>query len=261
MRNKIKLNSIIFLGMGLAILVILLRPSKDLKNILRSVGQKYVVSKGFPPLRYNIDLMNIPMGYLDLDIQDEDENGKDFYRGQALLKPPALLNNISFDNLGFHMTSFIDKQSLLPRRFETIDVYSAKKGKNKRTIEYHHPELFMHYKTQDEDIEDDTRDYVSLLIWLMSQNYERDNLVKSTLNVNRKIYLVVGKVKDFEIFHVDQHDYTVVYLRVQFLQIKEKYGVVSSIPIDIAMVELQDTYIPLLMKIRKGWLRSDIWLN
>ncbi len=136
---------------------------------------------------FKMKLLGIPLGYLYLRnggvIQ---KDSRRLFRISIELKPWFWLQKASKDKVGFRMTSLVTEE-LLPVEFEQIDLMKLKKGKMGRKIVYHHDDLFMERRGYKEDIEADTRDLVSVVLWIFANSYTDQTGYHTTFNIERDL--------------------------------------------------------------------------
>ena len=139
---------------------------------------------------FKIKFFGMYLGYLYL------RNDGMFLRdGQKLcrisieLKPWVWLQRISGDRIGFKMSSLATVNDLLPIEFEQIDLMKLKNGKYGRKTIYHHDDLFMERRGYKEDIDFDTRDIVTTILWTLTNDYYADQInYRTTLNIGRNLF-------------------------------------------------------------------------
>ncbi len=201
-----------------------------MRNIVRHFENFYQKASFHDELNYKLYFMNLPLGYLKVKIGELQEQDKNIYKAHLRLRPWSFLSRISNHNIGLNMTSRIDRQSLLPLRYEQTDLYSLKKGKIKRILEYDHQALTISKKGHLEDIEEDTRDYPTWFLWLMSQDYTKRQPFKTTININKLIFLSVGKVKDSFEYETKKYKINVMKVKFDFLKMEQDYHVTKVLP-------------------------------
>lgn len=234
--------------------------SKQIEHIIKTANEKYSNENIHLKARYRLYFMNLPLGYLNLEKKETQYERRNVYKIHLNIRPFNLFKIISLDNIGIDFTALIDKNRLLPYRFEQSDLYSTKRGKSPRTIVYHHEDLFIERKGNAEDIQDDTRDPVSIILWLMSQDYENTQFIKSTLNINRTIYVVVGKVKDGTSLGGRANGPKLVELKLKILQLDRGFNPVNTFPMTVYLVKKGKIYLPVRLDIRKFGLPFNIVL-
>ncbi len=234
---------------------------QSLEHLVK-VGQKRCAPDA--PCRefsYGIYVMNIAAGELKLGIQESPYQDREALEAHLSLRPFKFLRAISSDGIGVDGVSFFNKENLLPYLFEQTTPYAMRKGKTGKTIEYHHGERWMLRKAKKEDIEEDTRDPVSLIVWLMSRDYENEDLFKSTLNINRKIYTVVGKVGERRSLVKDGIETRLMKLKLKILGRDAGYRLRSQLPVEVYLLQRGEVYVPILFDIKMGWLHITAALS
>ncbi len=207
---------------------------------------------------YGIYVYNIPFGHVDLKIERDSYQNQDVNKIHFSVLPPFILRVLSFDNLGMDLLSLSDKNNLLPYYFEQNSIYKKKKNQEGRKINYVHPELLMLRGDSKEDILDDTRDPLSFIVWLMSQDYEHKDLIKTTLNIKRKTYLVIGKVKERNSQPLGNNTSQLIRLKLNVLQIDRGYRIIASVPIEVYLMKTGAVYVPLLFNVKIGWFHVTL---
>lgn len=228
---------------------------QKLEPILERTHQKYSGEETQRDLGYRIYIMNIPFGSFRLAEEPIIYEGRHARKICFYLRPPALLRAISFDNIGLNLTTVMDAQDLLPYYFEQSDVYSAKKGKSPKRIVYHHDALWMERKGYKEDIWDDTRDVVSMISWLMSQEYSDEKFLKTTMNINRTIYLVAGKTREMDLPRKQLPQEGVLEVRLKILQLDKIFKKSGEWGATVYLMKAGQRYLPLFFRANKGFIR------
>lgn len=163
------------------------------------------------------------------------------------IKPWPWLQKVSKDSLGWRMTSTVDRNTLLPEFFEENVLSKIKKGKSGRSVVYHHDQLYMERKIYKEDILPDTRDLASLLFWLMDRDYHDQQVVKTTMNISRNIYLIVGQAHDISL-HSSQGAHT-FRMDLRFIQMDHRFQAVRIWPVEMYFLRMKGWSLPVLINI------------
>lgn len=256
-----KIRVLVFFLLGSLILVsFFLSFRKQRISYLVDTALKKYSSAALESGYFHFDLyfLNIYLGRFLLSMNEGAFQGKEIYEGNLSLKPPSFLRKLSGDRIGLDVSSIIDQRTLLPYYFEQNDAFRKKRGKKGRIIEYHHDQLMMVRKGKIEDIEDDTRDYASLVAWVMKQDYTQKTFLKSTLNINRTIYLVLAKVQGNSLA---QDTVPLVKLKIKFIELTKDYQGKDELIVDACLFKVNDYYLPLLLKFRKGLFVFTVSLN
>lgn len=228
---------------------------QKLEPILERTHQKYSGEETQRDWGYRIYIMNIPFGSFRLTEESIIYEGRHARKICFYLRSPALLRAVSFDNIGLNLTTVMDAQDLLPYYFEQSDVYSAKKGKSPKRIVYHHDALWMERKGYKEDIWDDTRDVVSMISWLMSQEYSDEKFLKTTMNINRTIYLVAGKTREMDLPRKQLPQERVVQVRLKIFQLDKTFNKSGEWGATVYLMKAGQRYLPLFFRANKGFIR------
>ena len=199
------------------------------------------------PLTYRVSLLNIPLGTLTLRFCAEPQTAFDpsLCQMELRLTPVNWLFHLSQKNLGLQMTTWMDKKTFLPAQYQLQNFYALKKGKPSKTVKYNHSGLFLEHKGKRGSILDDTRDILSTVYWLMNQDLDKVKLLKTTMNTNRRLYLVVGKSRDTG-FKKNQGE--LIRVDFRFLKLKQEFQVDQVIPMKMEFVKKGDLYIPILIQ-------------
>ncbi len=229
--------------------------SQRLGSIFERTRRSYLRAETQTDWGYRIYIMNIPFGSFRLTEEPIIYEGRHARKIHFQLRPPALLRAVSFDNIGLNLTTVMDAQDLLPYYFEQSDVYSAKKGKSPKRIVYHHDALWMERKGYKEDIWDDTRDVVSMISWLMSQEYGDERFLKTTMNINRTIYLVAGKTKEMDSPRKQPSQEKVSEVRLKIFQLDKTFNKSGEWRATVYLMKAGQRYLPLFFRANKGFLR------
>ncbi len=258
-----KVRALIFILPILFILAWLLWPKQSSLSSLATIARTKYSSAALEnsDVHFNLYCGRIYLGQLLLNIKEGVFQGEEVYETTLDLKPPEFLRKVSGDRTGLNVFSILSQKTLLPYYFEQNDSYRKKKGKKGRIVEYQHGQLTMLRKGRVEDIEDDTRDYASLILWLMKQNYDQEMFFKSTLNINRTIYLVLAKVKANSADQDDPDQPSVVQLRIKFIELTKDDQQKSSLSVDLYLLKVNDYYLPLFLQFREGVLTFTVHLN
>ena len=214
----------------------------NLKFLIEHSRKNNPDAGAFSRLNYRATFLGIPAGYLYLENQSPGVGGA--LSVQMRLRPWWFLQKLSGDRVGFNFISTFNPRSYLPVEFvqSRQHEWQAKKKIDERIV-YHHAELMMERREYQEDILPDTRDLVSLGEWLMHQDYAQNDFVKSTLNMRRKIFLVLGKVKERR--SLFSPEIQIVYLRLKFVQLDRGYQIVQVLPMDVYFFKKEGWYLPL----------------
>ena len=166
---------------------------EETKNSSPDKTKKEQLSFLPPEIIYQISISHIPLGTLTLRTSYAPDHDKEILKAMFSLRPWTFLQTLSENNIGLDVTSYINLETLLPYRCEQTNLYLMKKGSQPRTTIYDHENLSMNRKGHEQDIFKDTRDMVSLWLWIMAKNYEKVPSTQSTLNVKGHLYLVTGE--------------------------------------------------------------------
>ena len=258
-----KIRVLILVLLILFILAWSLSPKRQRINYLVDIARGKYSSVIFPnsDFHFNLYCGNIYLGQFVLNIKEGIFHEKEVYEANLALKPPQFLRRISGDRIGLNAFSIISQETLLPYYFEQNDFFRKKKGKKGRIVEYQHDQLMMLRKGRIEDIEDDTRDYASLVVWLMNQDYSQKIFFKSTLNINRTIYLVLGKIKDSASDRGGLSASSLVKLKIKFIELTKDYQKKNALSVDAYLFKMGDYYVPLLFRFKKGLFTFTVNLN
>ena len=145
------------------------------------------------------------------------------------------------------MTSIVDRNTLLPEFFEENVLSKVKKGKSGRKVVYHHDRLYMERKIYKEDILPDTRDLASLSFWFMARDYQDGQVVKTTMNISRNIYLIVGQVHDIA---GQPHGGNIFRIDLRFIQMDHQFEALRSWSVEIFFMRMDGWSLPVLINIR-----------
>ncbi|GEM_PF-2985251 len=143
---------------------------------------------------YSVNLGGLFLGWVSLEIVPDKADARNLTISFTI-RPWELIQRLSADRAGFRMTSTMSQDTMLPIVYEENTLNKIKKGKKGRSIIYHHDDLYMERKIYEEDIFSDTRDTISIVGWLMTRDYGKEQIIQSTMNIQRRTYIVVGKVK------------------------------------------------------------------
>lgn len=238
------------------------------KHILRAQIDQYLASNAldatvalvdvrfsFPvKLKYKLSVNFIPLGDLEINI---DEDQAQNIEAQLLLSPFYLLKKVSDNGLGLEMIATIDKATLLPHEFKKNTFYRKKKGKGYKEIQYDHKQLYMQRSGYQEDIEKNTRDMLSTMVWLLAQDFEGDDDVQSMMNISRSMYNIeVTSIKKADQVKTWTHKMTGVISKIG-----EDYVVQKQIPFLIKGTRENDMFIPSSIQLRMGVLILSADLN
>jgi hypothetical protein len=260
-KNRWLLYFMVLMLIGLTSMIFISGKFQQVGYIQRIAHEKYSHKDLLHQVDYRLYMMNIPMGYLTLSVEDASDENLDVHRARLSLRPLQFLKTISFNNIGLDFTTLVDKKTLLPYRFEQNNVYYIKKGKKPKEIVYHHDDLLIQRKGRNEDIQDDTRDPVSLILWLMFQDYENTQLIKTTLNISRRIYLVVGKVEAIRDQAGNPYQAKRVKLKLRILQLNKEFKEVNSFSAMVYLLKKDTYYLPVSFDIRKKYLQLSVALK
>lgn len=250
----------IFLLFLLLVIISFIR-HRTVDHLVGIVLNKYQYRSVENEFNFEPSFFSLPLGIMNFQIGKTTFQEKEVYDVRLSLMPQEFLKRISMENLGIDFSSLSDKNRLLPYSFLQKTSFDTKRGKSGRQISYDHENLVMERKGQKEDILDDTRDPLTLILWLMKQDYENKDLVKSTLNINRKIYLVIGQVKQKDVILKDNNPFLGVKLQVTLLEIDKGYRVKSKVPIEAYLIKLNDYYLPIVVEMRLGYFPLRITIK
>lgn len=207
---------------------------------------KYINASLINRFEYGMSVGGIPMGRGILQATTESGESKNV-RFVVDIKPWPWLQKVSKDSLGWRMTSIIDKNTLLPVFFEENALSKVKKGKPGRTIVYHHDQLYMERKIYKEDILPDTRDLATLLFWLMNTDHSGQHVVKTTVNISRNVYLVIGRVGDIARLPDNR---TISWINLRFIQMDNQFKASRSWSVEIFFMRMDGWSLPILINIK-----------
>lgn len=188
---------------------------------------------------YKVTLFNAPLGEIFFKAGRAEK-----VQSSAQLKPWPFLQKLSQGTLVLNMAATSNPDNFLPEEFAKITLYRMNKGKGPHKIIYHHDQLFMERKEKREDILSDTRDPLSLILWLGHQDYENRALFKSTLNIDRRLYVVTAKVV--------KKVGPIVDLNVEVTGIDNNYDKVSHYPLAVRLYKTADGHLPVWLKLQLG---------
>ncbi|MCR4337389.1 MAG: DUF3108 domain-containing protein, partial [Candidatus Omnitrophica bacterium] len=211
------------------------------RNAINLWREKYASQDSIQDLQYKFYFLRIPVGVVKIKMESARDQNRDVYKVSGQLSPLPWMRAMTLHNLGLHLESLIDQKSLLPLQFKQTDFHSLKKGKIRKTIKYHHDQLMMLKGDQSDDIEDDTRDFLSLLVWFMHQDYDQQSLFKTTLNINKKIYLVVGRT----IFSKGEG----AGLKLQISRLGKDYSLQKTFPVNMTLLKAAGKYVPVEIEV------------
>lgn len=144
-----------------------------------------------PESHYQIKLLGIPLAQATFWLRPAEQEG--LWESVLEIKPFEPIGWISGGRAGIRLTSVLNKQTTLPVSFEQRSFSRIKKDKPGRSIAYHHEALTMERRGYTEDIMPDTRDPLSLLAWLSLEDFSQRKFIKSSMNIERDPWLVIGK--------------------------------------------------------------------
>lgn len=219
--------------------------------------KKYTNSEFFKEFQYTIELNSIPLGHAFLKITP-DPADKDQWQATFKILPFSFIQKLSNGKAGIVFSSLINNKNLLPVEFEQQTMYGIQKGKKGKRIIYHHDDLFMERKIYKEDIFSDTRDPVSLLVWLSFQNYEEPGPIKSTMNIERDFYVAQGRVKEKTAVSPGPLK---ICLEVSLNKINQEYKVLKVIPLEVNFIKKDGWSPPTDIHLHFGILRGSLKLK
>lgn len=222
-------------------------PDKTNFSLPADVLSKYADAGLLNRFEYGMSVGGIPLGRGVLQVT-MDGGGQKRVRFVVDMKPWPWLQKVSKDSLGWRMTSIVDRNTLLPEFFEENVLSKIKKGKSGRSVVYHHDQLYMERKIYKEDILPDTRDLASLLFWLMARDYQDRQVVKTTMNISRNIYLIVGQVHD--IAPRSPHGEHTFWIDLRFIQLDHQFKAVRNWPVEMYFLRMKGWSLPVLINIR-----------
>lgn len=226
--------------------------STDMACLRRIARKNNLRQPTWNNLRYKLYFLNMPVGYLNVETRKMPQPDQNRYSADLWIRPVYLLRIISADNLGVNFKTILDQETFLPYVFSQNSLYHIKKAKPPKEILYNHDEWMMQRKGNVEDIEEDTRDFASTLLWLMSQDYKKKPLVETTLNINRTLYLLVGKVTDPSPAQRALFKANLVKLNLKVLKLNKKFETVNAFGMTFYLLKQDQLYIPLLFHLVKG---------
>jgi hypothetical protein len=212
----------------------------------QTVLSQYINANPMNRFEYGMSVGGIPVGrgILQAAMERGESNNVRFV---VDLKPWPWLQKASKDSLGWRMTSIIDRNTVLPVFFEENALSKVKKGKSGRTVVYHHDKLYMERKIYQEDILPDTRDLASLLFWLMNTDYSDRQVVKTTMNISRNLYLVIGRVDDIAELPDERN---IFGINLRFIQMDNQFKALRNWPVEIFFMRMDGWSLPLLINIK-----------
>lgn len=138
---------------------------------------------------FRMRFLGIHLGYLH--IKNEGgflRDGRRLRRISLILRPWKWLQKISKGRIGYKITSLLTAEDLLPVEVEQIDLMGLNKGEHGRKTIYHHNDLFMERRGYREDINFDTRDPVTAILWIFAHNKTDQKIYRTTLNIGRDLF-------------------------------------------------------------------------
>ncbi len=260
-RKVLKIFTIFLTALAISygVVAVISIKNQDLERLIKLYRTKSPLGHELAEFSYTAYMMNVPSGKFQLKIQRVPYQGQAVGEAYLTLRPLGILRK--FSNIGIDFRSVFNEDSLLPYTFELTSPWTRRKGKAGRTIEYCHNELGMVRKNRKEDIEQDTRDPLSLIAWLMSQDYEKTDLLKSTLNINRDIYTVVGKVVLRSSLADNGRETRFVRLKLKILGLDAGYNLKSQFPVEVYLVQRGVLYVPVLFRIQRGGFLITVALS
>ena len=260
-KNCLVFLSLLFLIPG-SLFLISEKKHSSLFYLINAAQQKYNSQKSIPfEDTFKFTVGHIPLAQIQFRIEDGLFKEKEALKLTLTLVPPKFLSLISGNRIGLETFSFVDPKTFLPFYFEQTDLYRKKRGKKGRAIEYNHKQRIIFRRGQYDDIEEDTRDYVSLIGWLMSRNYEEKSFITSTININRNIFLVVGQAKKLTLDKDKEHLETAVELNVRCLGLTKEIKIKNSMSFHIFLIREGRYYLPLRIEFKIGIIPCVITLK
>ncbi|OGX23966.1 MAG: hypothetical protein A2787_02545 [Omnitrophica WOR_2 bacterium RIFCSPHIGHO2_01_FULL_48_9] len=262
MKNFVKKKNISFIIwalLGIGALLSFLPVSYDVPRLVKINRESYFADSILQEFKYRLSLCNIPLGYFTFDVAEEPgASGRPGYLVHAAIRPWDFLNTLSRGQIGVDFISRIDRGSGLPYSFEQTTPWARQKGKKGRVMEYHHDELFMVRKDQKIDIEADTKDPVAAVFWLMRQDYHKQRMIKETLNINPRVYLVIGRAKEFKVINVAGQDTEVVRLTAKILKVNQEYRALRVNPVEVYLLKQGEWHVPLSFTMKVMGLKIQV---
>ncbi len=235
--------SVIIGAVGFSVFLNHLSIANQMSRLIKLSEERYPGDSIFQEFTYGLFVFNIPLGRFVFKVEEEsDSTGRAIYLLNGSLRPWNFLNKISGDRMGLSLISRLDHASLLPYSFEQTTPLAIRKGKRGRVIDYYHGELFMTRKNQELDIQDDTKDPLATIFWLMRRDYEDQKIIKSTLNINPRVYWVIGRAHSKG---------ELIRVNAKILKVNQGYETLRVNPAEIYLIKRGEWYLPL-------WLTMEV---
>lgn len=242
---------IVLIGASAAVFVVYQQTS--VSSLINIAGTKYRDFDATGALTYRpyVGIFSLG-GRLSLELTRQED-----LRAVVKIEPPGFLKKLSKGQWNLHLTSSLDPASDLPLTFERTTDAGIRKNKSAEIITYHHDKLFMQRREATEDILADTRDPVSVLVWLMHRNYEKERLIKTTMNIHRTIYMVVGKAQEYP----DKNTGSLVKVKLRLVKTLPTWQPLKAYTAEVILLKRKDFYLPLRWDLDLGFFRLRFSLN
>ncbi len=228
-----KNTRLLFLILCLFFLGFILLPWQPNEGQIKKLAQE--VSRGSAlPLRLNYQSYSgkIPIEHFEFILSQNHST----YKANLKIHPLDLLKIFPHDAAPTNLESLIDDKTFLP-------FYFIKNSRER--FDYHHERRSVTINGHDYDIEEDTRDFLSIFVWLMKQDYLNQDIIKSTVNINSRVFLVVGKVQERHQLSFNSKKTQLIKLKVKGIEVNQGYRIQGVHSMEIFLVKDGSWSIPI----------------
>ncbi len=241
------------------------------------IGMVTVPRNPLGNLRYQWRIGKLSLAYSEFTFEEIVFHQQEALRIHLQLRPIFLFRKISFDQIGFDITTILNKENLLPLVYEEIDIYRRKKGMSPKMTSYFHENLYMDRNKNIEGIDPDTRDLLSLFYWLMNQDYMPQAeprivppklngtgawvRIHSAMNINRRQYQVFGEAQEVRGLRDSKEWTKLVKLNLRFTELNFKNEPLGSFPITAYLIQGIEFAWPVRFNFRLGVLPVQMVLD